>query len=136
MLMNPSRARSARLRLASGALAALSACLLAVPAAQAAPTRLAGTDAVGTHVSSAAPGAAEVYRTTATATGDATSISVNLDGSSSATALEVGLYSDENGQPTTLLSSGRTTAPVAGWNQVTVPTARLEANAKYWIAVL
>src|SRR5688500_6621766 len=116
MLMNPSRARSARVRLASGALAALSACLLAAPAAQAAPVRLAGTDAVGTHVSSAAPGAAEVYRTTATVTGDSTSLSVNLDASSTATALEVGVYSDVNGQPTTLLTSGRTDAPVAGWN--------------------
>src|SRR5688500_14658889 len=98
MLMNPSRARSARVRLATGALAALSACLLTVPAAQAAPTRLAGTDAIGTHVSSAAPGVAEVYRTTATITGDSSSISVNLDASSTATALEVGLYSDVNGQ--------------------------------------
>ncbi len=78
----------------------------------------------------------EVYRTTATHAGDSTSISVNLDASSTATALEVGVYSDVDGQPTTLLTSGRTDAPVAGWNQVTVPTARLDSGGKYWVAVL
>ena len=46
------------------------------------------------------------------------------------------MYADQDGQPTTLLTSGRATSPVAGWNQVTVPTARLEAGKRYWIAVL
>jgi hypothetical protein len=125
--------RQPRFKLAAIALAA---ALLAPASADAAATRLAGTDAVGTQVSSSEPGRAQAYRTTATATGDASSISVHLDASSTATALEVGLYSDVDGQPTTLLTSGRAASVAAGWNEVAVPSARLRNGDRYWIALL
>src|SRR4051812_40779652 len=90
------------------------ATLAIAPSAFAADAQLAGTDAVGTHTSEAGPGVAEVYKTTATATGVATSLSVYLQWNSDSTAMEFGLYADEAGHPTTLLTSGRTDAPIAG----------------------
>jgi hypothetical protein len=136
MPLNTQRARRARARLATGAVAGLTACLLSSAVAQAATTRLAGTDAVGTHVSSASPGNAEAYKTAGTATGDTTSISVHLDASTTTTAVEVGVYSDDRGRPATLLTSARSNAPVAGWNEIAVPSTRLESGTPYWIAVL
>jgi hypothetical protein len=130
------RSRTLRARLTTGAAAGLAACLLLSASAQAATTRVAGTDVVGTNVSGASPGRAEVYKVSATTTGDTTSISVHLDASSTASALEVGVYSDEDGQASTLLTSGRINAPVAGWNEVAVTATRLEAGESYWIAIL
>ena len=101
-----------------------------------APVRLAGTDVVGTHDSAASPGGAEVYKTTASASGTVSSLRLHLDATSDASALELGLYADQGGQPTTLLTSGRTNATVAGWNEVAVPAAPLEAGKAYWIALL
>src|SRR3954467_13002243 len=112
MITGNTKLRSLRARAGLGAAAALSVLALSATAAQAATVRLAGTDAVSGHVSSAASGGAEVYKTTASASGTVSSISLNLDGTSDATALEVGVYADAAGQPTTLLTSGRTNAPV------------------------
>lgn len=78
----------------------------AAPAAAQSTTRLAGTDVVGDHASAADPGVAEVYRTTSTEAGSATSISIYLDDASTADRLILGLYADEAGQPTDLLASG------------------------------
>ncbi|MDA0168687.1 hypothetical protein OJ998_06280 [Solirubrobacter taibaiensis] len=136
MITGNGKLRTLRARVAMGTVAAVSALAIGTTAADAATVRLAGTDVVGTHVSSAANGSAEVYRTSATATGSVSSISVNLDGTSDASALEVGLYSDEAGQPTTLLTSARTNTPAAGWNTVAVPSAQVESGKAYWVAVL
>src|ERR1700754_917947 len=131
-----SRYGGRRRRLATFGLSLLTALTLA-PVARAADTPLAGTDVVGQLGSSAAPGQAEVYKTTATATGVATSISVYLAWDSDSTAMEFGLYSDEGGVPTTLLTSGRTEAPIAGtWNTLEVPATEVVAGKKYWIGLL
>ena len=90
------------------------------------PTR--GTDIVGDArqlARTAAPRSTRPPRRTA---GTPSSISVNLDGASDASALEVGLYSDDDGQPTTLLTSGAHEHPGRRLEQVTVPAARLEAG--------
>src|SRR3954470_18381442 len=102
MITGNSRLRSLQARAGLGAAAALSVLALGATAAQAATIRLAGTDVVSDHVSSAAPGGAEVYKTSATASGTVSSISLNLDSSSDASGLEVGIYSDVAGQPSTL----------------------------------
>jgi hypothetical protein len=136
MITGNSRLRSLRARAGLGVATTLSVLALGATAAEAATIRLAGTDVVSDHVSSAAPGGAEVYKTSATASGTVSSISLNLDTSSDASGLEVGIYSDVAGQPSTLLTSGRTNSPAAGWNQVTVPSAQLEAGKAYWIALL
>ena len=108
----------------------------AAPAAAQSTLQLAGTDAVGLPGSYADPGTAEVYRTTATAAGSATSISIYLDETSTADRLILGLYSDVAGKPTDLLASGSVTTPVAGWNTATVSPAPLTAGSRYWIALL
>jgi hypothetical protein len=132
--MSPeNRARSRRALTAAWA-AILAAFVLAAPAA--AQSRLAGTDAVGSPGSEAPPGAAEVYRTVATGTGTAGSISVYLDESSTASRLVVGLYADAGGEPSTLLTSGGLASPAAGWNTVPVAAAGLTAGTAYWIALL
>ena len=69
-------------------------------------SRIAGADVVGTNVSEALPGGAEVYRTTASAAGRATALRLRLATNSTASALVLGLYADSGGQPTTLLGSG------------------------------
>lgn len=126
-----------RARFATWCVAALGALVLGVsPAAAQSTVTLAGTDAVGLPGSSANPGGAEVYRTTATYTGTATSISLYLDESSAADRLVLGLYSDDGGQPSTLLASGSASNPVAGWNKVDVSATPLTANQPYWIALL
>src|ERR1700754_221743 len=131
-----SRYGGRRRRLATFGLSLLTALTLA-PAAFAADSPLMGTDVVGQLGSSAAPGHAEVYKTTASATGVATSISVYLAWDSDSTAMEFGLYSDEGGVPTTLLTSGRTEAPIAGtWNTLEVPATEVVAGKKYWIGLL
>ena len=92
---------------------------------------------VGTNVSEANPGRAEVYRTVADVAGRATALRVYLDATSSASAVVIGLYGDSGGQPSSLLASGRLANPQAGaWNQVTVSGPSLTAGTAYWISVL
>jgi hypothetical protein len=125
-----------------GRLAIIGLCLLTAfavaPAAHAADSVLVGTENVGSPADNQAfPGMAMAYKTTAAATGVATSISVFLAWDSDSTALEFGLYADENGRPTTLLTSGRSEAPIAGtWETVQVPAAEIEAGRTYWIGLL
>ena len=100
--------------------------------------KLAGADVVGTNVSGADPGTAEVYRTTATADGTATSLRLRLASDSTTNALVLGLYAaNASGQPTTLLASGRLNNPQAGaWNEVPVSGGSLTAGSTYWISLL
>ena len=131
-----SRYGGRRRRLVTAGLSLLAALAIA-PAANAADAQLAGTNVVGSIGSEAVPGAAEVYKTTAAATGVATSISVHLAWNSNSTAMEFGIYADEGGRPTTLLTSGRSEAPIAGaWNTIDVPAAEIQAGKTYWIGLL
>ena len=102
------------------------------------PTLVAGTDVIGLLGSEATVGRGEVYRTTASADARVTSIAIRLAPNSTATALVLGLYADNNGQPTTLLASGRNDSPQAGaWNTVTITDGpELDAGTPYWIGLL
>ena len=73
--------------------------------------RLAGTDVIGTNVSAANPGRAEVYRTVATDSGTVTELNLYLASTSTASRLVLGLYRDVAGQPTTLLGSAAVAEP-------------------------
>jgi glucose/arabinose dehydrogenase/PKD repeat protein len=100
-------------------------------------TKLAGADVIGTNVSEARPGQAEVYRTVADTDGAASALRVYLDSTSTASAVVVGLYADSGGQPAGLLTSARLNGPQAGaWNQVTVTGPNIAAGTAYWISVL
>ncbi|HWM10293.1 MAG TPA: LamG domain-containing protein [Solirubrobacteraceae bacterium] len=111
---------------------------LAVAApASAQSVKLAGTDTIGLPGSNATPGVAEVYKTTATASGSATSISLYIDEASTADRLVLGLYADQSGQPTDLLASGSLSNPAPGdWSTVTVSATPVTEGRAYWIALL
>ena len=59
----------------------------------------------------AEPGKAEVYRTLAEQSGTATELRLFVANFSTASALELGLYADASGVPTTLLGLGRIEQP-------------------------
>ena len=64
-------------------------------------------------------------------------VSVYVDVGNTAPTMVVGIYSDDDGHPGTLLSSGtRTGLTALGWNDVTVPRASLQSGERYWIALL
>src|ERR1700730_14301225 len=66
---------------------------------------------------------AEAFPVTATSSTQITSLSLFLDGSSSASTVWVGLYSNYSGHPNTLLSQAAITRPVSGkWNSVNIPS--------------
>jgi glucose/arabinose dehydrogenase len=99
---------------------------------------LAGAEGVGTNASSAPRGAGEVYRITASATGTVSRLRLYVDGSSTATALTLGLYANSGSQPTTLLGSGaRADVDAGAWNEVSLATpVPVTAGTTYWFALL
>jgi glucose/arabinose dehydrogenase len=102
------------------------------------PERVAGTDTIGLTGSDATVGRGEVYRTTASATARVTAIRLRLAPANTATQLVLGLYADNNGQPTTLLASGRlSTTQADAWNEVTIDNGpTITAGTAYWIGLL
>jgi hypothetical protein len=99
---------------------------------------LMGTTSVQSTNDSDSAGQAEAFRTIATSNGTITSVSVYLDRSNRARKVFVGIYSDKNGRPQTLLGSGATSSPVAGqWNTVAItPAVSVIAGAAYHETVL
>ena len=98
---------------------------------------LMGDQTVESTVGTAASGSADAFALTAGQTGTASSISVYLDGQNRATTLWIGLYSDGDGHPGSLLASGSTSSPDAGaWNTVPIAQTTVSAQSNYWIAVL
>jgi glucose/arabinose dehydrogenase/PKD repeat protein len=103
-----------------------------------APSRIAGTDVIGLTGSDATPGRGEVYKTSASATARVTAIGIRLAPANTASAVVLGLYADNAGQPTTLLATGRINAPQAGaWNEVAIDNGpTITAGTAYWIGLL
>ncbi|HEX6618803.1 MAG TPA: hypothetical protein VF024_04045 [Solirubrobacteraceae bacterium] len=64
-------------------------------------------------------------------------MSVYVASGNTAGTLVVGVYSDANGHPGTLLTKGTKTGLTAGaWNSVTVPSASVTAGRTYWVGLL
>jgi len=103
-----------------------------------AQTRLIGIAFIAPTLDNDSPGQAEAFQETATFAGTVTEMSVYLDSSNSATTVFVGLYSNANGHPKTLLGSGTTVSPVAGqWNTISIsPPVAVTAGTAYHIALL
>ena len=98
---------------------------------------LAGDQLIESKSDFNAPGVAEAFKTTATASGTLSKIAVYVDSTSTATTIATGLYADNGGHPSTLLAQGTLNSPAAGaWNDVSVPSAAVLAGTTYWIAVL
>jgi hypothetical protein len=113
---------------------------ISVTVSNAAPPVLAvllGDQAVEPKIDGNVGGSAEAFSTTATVAGSVKQLTFYVDGSSTATSIIVGLYTDNNNHPGTLLTSGVVSAPTANaWNTVAVPAAGVTAAGKYWIALL
>jgi hypothetical protein len=98
---------------------------------------LVGNPQLQLNVDSNPAGTAEAFRYIATSDGTVTGLSAYLDSTSTARTVLVGLYSDADGTPGALLTSGTLTAPVNGaWNHVPVPAATVSAGTSYWLALL
>jgi outer membrane protein assembly factor BamB len=82
-------------------------------------------------------GIAEAFQTTASLSGTLSSLSVYLDGASTAATVYVGVYSDNGGHPGTLLVQGSKSSPTAGtWNAIPLGSTPITSGKTYWIAIL
>jgi outer membrane protein assembly factor BamB len=98
---------------------------------------LLGTQTIGGEHDGNAPGSAEAFSATATTTGTVGSLTVYVSSSSKAATIVVGLYAESGVGPGALLTQGSTISPQAGaWNQIAVPSVKVNAGTSYWIAVL
>jgi hypothetical protein len=101
------------------------------------PTLLVGSQTLLTGLDSNTAGKAEAFRTTATASGGLTRLTIYVDTGNTATTLVAGIYTDAGSKPGTLLAQGTLTGVATGaWNAVTVPSATLTSGGTYWIAIL
>lgn len=97
---------------------------------------LVGDNTVQTDRLTLSGGQATLFQYVATQSGQASVIQVFIDAGSTAPALRVALYSDQDGVPGTILSQGSAPALVAGWVKVTIPPVALLESTRYWIGVL
>lgn len=101
------------------------------------PTTLIGDGTVESQLDSDSAGMAEAFQATAVSSGALATLKVYVDSGSSATTLRAGIYTDANGHPGRLLSTGSLSAPGSGgWRTMALSGASLAAGQKYWIAVL
>ncbi len=99
--------------------------------------KLGGADVIGSNVSGAGPGGAEVYQFLATGSGTASELNLYVASSSTASDLVLGIYADSAGTPGARLGSGRIANPAEGaWNKVPVSITGIEAGKSYWLALL
>jgi hypothetical protein len=97
---------------------------------------MGGAEVVGANTSMATPGSGEVYRISATRSGNASALRLYVDSASRASKLVLGLYADAGGEPGALLGTGTLAAPTPGaWNTVAL-SASLTAGSNYWFALL
>ena len=108
-----------------------------VPSAGSATTLVGDTAVEGTSDSNPSD-QAQAWPYTASASGTAGAISFYVDTGNTAPALRLGLYSDSNGSPGTLLDSGTVSSPHSGaWNTATLSGGvAITSGTKYWLAAL
>ncbi|MGH9185612.1 MAG: hypothetical protein ACRD0U_07345, partial [Acidimicrobiales bacterium] len=112
---------------------------LAPSPASAATGTLVGSTAVEPHVNRANPGTSAAYRTTASASGQLTTLTIFVDKSSFLLSrVVVGIYAENGGgHPGVLLAQATVNSPAQGtWNTVAIPPVSITAGTKYWLALL
>lgn len=103
----------------------------------AASTVLFGDSIVENYQDTNVLGQAEAFQTTATASGMLGSLTVYLDQGNTVGQLTIGLYTDNGGDPGTLLTQASTTQMTAGtWNTIPVSPVSITSGVAYWIAIL
>jgi hypothetical protein len=98
---------------------------------------LLGQQVVENQRDSESLGRAEAFPATASSAGTVNSLVIYLDGTSTATRLVAGLYTDAGGHPQTLLAQGSSSALTPGaWNTIAIPAVSVTAGTRYWITIL
>ncbi len=83
------------------------------------------------------PGRPEAFGLRAHASGRIATLRLYIDARSTATTVLIGLYTDANHRPGTLLGTGSLVAPHRGaWNSVALAPSRLIAGHRYWLTIL
>ncbi|MEI2771042.1 MAG: PKD domain-containing protein [Candidatus Competibacter sp.] len=101
------------------------------------PSLLLGKQEIGSLSDSVSQGIAVAFQTTALVTGQVTNFPLYVSNDSASTELAVGLYSNNNGHPSTLLGQGTLSSPSAGnWNKIPLPATKISAGTTYWVAIL
>lgn len=115
-------------------LAALAPLAVFTPAS--AVNLLVGRSTLASQHDSNPAGVAEAFPYAAINSGTANSLQVYVDSGSTASSVQIGLYSNTSGgNPGTLLETC-TVTPAGGWNSCGVPGATVTAGVTYWVAVL
>jgi len=101
-------------------------------------TFLMGNQTVQPYADHNAAGSAEGFRYVAEATGQASRLSLYIDSGSTASRVDLGIYSDDNNHPGTLLASSTISAVRAvEWNTTLLnTTAILTKGTAYWIGFI
>jgi hypothetical protein len=100
-------------------------------------TLLLGESAVQSRQAYLNAGRSEAFRFRSLASGTAGIAQVYVDSSNTAGTVMVGIYSDVNGHPGTLLSVGSIISPAAGaWNWTPITPSSIAPNSYYWFAIL
>ncbi len=98
---------------------------------------LVGDAAVETNVDANAGGQAQAWQYVASASGVSSQISFYVDPSNDTSVVTLGVYSDVNNAPDSLLGSASFAPPDSGgWNTVVLPGVPIAAGTKYWLAAL
>jgi chitodextrinase len=99
---------------------------------------LLGEQTIQSNTDTDPAGTAEAFRYTATASGAAASLKLYVSSGTTATSVKVGVYSNNNGHPGTLLASGTINSPTIGaWNTASLsPSVTLTSGTTYWIGFL
>jgi hypothetical protein len=96
-----------------------------------------GDQTVEAHQDNNTSGSGEAFQYTATTSGSASRAYVFLDGANTASLVTIGVYTDNNNNPGTLLGQANITSPQANaWNSVALSGVNITAGSKYWIAIL
>ncbi|MCY1031023.1 Ig-like domain-containing protein [Corallococcus sp. BB11-1] len=103
----------------------------------AAPTALVGNSTVLTASDFENAGVAAAFSYVASATGTVTRLRLYVDGQSTATTLQLGLYANGSGTPGALLKSCTVATVTANaWNVCDITSQAVTTGTTYWLAVL
>ena len=101
------------------------------------PAVLLGDQSMAPSADSNNAGVAQAFSYQATASGTTAAIELYVNSGTTASKLLLGVYTNANGKPGSLLASGSIASPKAqAWNDVNVGSVTVTARNTYWIALL
>jgi hypothetical protein len=98
---------------------------------------LLGVNTISSVADSDTAGQAEAFKVVAATSGSVSSLTAYADASNHATAMTIGLFTDANNHPGTLLTQGSVgSLSSSKWFTVSVPSVNVASGTSYWIAIL